>query len=236
METAHSINQKEENIMNKQSLLAAAIMATVSTGLVITAATPVIAAETQTQSAEKSADKTQADQDLIKVSEDARMTMRNVDGARIALFNGMPDKAQIYADAAVTRASAALNDADKYAMDTKASKKDGQKYLPFDAGLSVAEMLEPTKVKREHAASINRHLHSGVTRKNVEALKVEGVNVAITTDLLPIKTARSHIEDAARLIGKGKYYEANLALKAVEDSVVTEVFDSNAIPKDKSSS
>ena len=222
--------------MTKKSLTTAALLAVITTGLVATAFTPVIAAELQEKAAEKNMDKTKAGQDFIKVSEDALMTMRNVGGARLALFNGSPDKAQTYADAAVTRATATLKDADKYAVDIKESKKDGQKYVPFNTGVTVAETLEPGNEKHKHIAMANRHVHKGKTSKDKETLKVDGINVALTTELIPIQTAKTQIEDAARLIGEGKYYEANLALKAVEDSVVTEILDTNALQKNKAQS
>ncbi len=222
--------------MIKKKLTNAALLAVISTGLTATALTPVVAAELQHQAAEKTAEQKQADQNFIKVSEDAQMTMRNVGGARLALFNGSPDKAQIYADAAVTRAAATLKEADKFAVDTKASKKDGQKYVPFDSGLTIAETLKPGKEKPERNTMANRHPHEGVTKKDIESLKVEGVDVAVTADLLPIQKARTQIEEAAKLIGEGKYYEANLALKSVEDSVIIEVLDANAMQKNKASS
>lgn len=222
--------------MSRKILSTTALLAVITTGLAATALTPVIAAEAQEKATEKTVEQKQADQDFIKVSEDALMTMRNVGGARLAIFDGSPDKAQLYADAAVTRASATLEDADKYALDIKASKKDGEKYIPFNAGLSVAEALVPNKEKLEHVARANRHMHKGETRKAIETLKVGGINVALTTELLPIQTARAHIKDAARLIGEGNYYEANLALKAVEDSVITEILDTDAVQKDKDQS
>lgn len=222
--------------MKKKTLVAAALTAAISTGLVATAMSPVIAAELQAKANENAAEQTRADQDMIKVSEDAQVTMRNVVGARLAIFNGLPGKAQVYTDAAVTRANAALKDADKYALDIKASKNDGEKFLPFNAGLTVAEIFEPGKDKSNHTARANRHLQKGETKKTIETLKVDDVNVALSAELLPIQAAKTHIEDAAKLIEAGKYYDANLALKAVEDSVITEIIDAGALQQSKASS
>jgi hypothetical protein len=233
-DTASNLNQ--EIAMKKKTLIAAALTAAMSTGLVATAMSPVIAAELQAKAADNSTEQTKPDQDLINVSEDAQNTMRDVGVARLALFNGLPGKAQVYIDAAVTRSDAALRDADKYALDIKASKKDGEKYVPFDAGLTLAEILEPSKEKREHISRANEHLHKGETKKAMEELKVGEIDVALTTELLPIQAANKHIVDAARLIGEGKYYEANLALKAVQDSVVTEILDTNAVPENEAHS
>jgi hypothetical protein len=219
--------------MKKKTLIAAAMTAAISTGLVATAMAPAVAAELQAKADENTAEQTRADQDLIKVSEDALMTIRNVGSARLALFNGLPSKAQVYTDAAVTRAAATLKDADKYSLDIKTSKKDGERYVPFSTGLIVAETLEPDKEKHEHIALDNKHRHKVESQKAMEALKVDEIGMAVSTELLPVKTAKSYIEDAAKLIGEGKYYQANLSLKAVQDSVITEIIDTNTIPKNE---
>jgi NhaP-type Na+/H+ or K+/H+ antiporter len=228
-----AIKLTEEKIMNRKTLLSAALVTVISTGLVATAMAPAFAAAEQAKAAEKTSEQAAAEQDYIKVSEDALMAVRNVGGARLSIFDGSPDRAQVYADAAVTRVKAAIKDADKYALDIKMPKKDSEQYVPFNAGLSVSELLEPSKVKKENIAKANQHLHKGETRKAVEALKVGGIDVALTTELLPVQAAKVNIEDAARLIGDGKYYEANLDLKAVEDSVITEIYNTDSVPKVK---
>ena len=222
--------------MIKKELKTAALLAVITAGLAATALTPLVAAELQHQATDKTAEQMKAEQDSFKVSEDALMTMRNVGGARLAIFNGTPDRAQLYADAAVTRADATLKDADKYAVDIKASAKNGDKYVPFNTDLTVAETFKPTKENLEHISMANRHMQKGETKKAIETLKVNGIDVAMTAELLPVQSAKAHIDDAAKLIGEGKYYEANLALKAVENSVVTEMFDNSAMPKDSAHS
>jgi hypothetical protein len=222
--------------MIKKELKTAALLAVITAGLAATALTPLVAAELQHQTTDKTAEQMKAEQASFKVSEDALMTMRNVGGARLAIFNGTPDRAQLYADAAVTRADATLKDADKYAVDIKASAKNGDKYVPFNTDLTVAETFKPTKENLEHISMANRHMQKGETKKAIETLKVNGIDVAMTAELLPVQSAKTHIEDAAKLIGEGKYYEANLALKAVENSVVTEMFDTGAMPKDSAHS
>lgn len=218
--------------MINKNLTTIALLGAIATGIALTSVTPVVAAELQHKADAKTMELSQAQLDNIKVSEDALMTMRNVGGARLALFDGSPDRAQIYADAAVARATATLNDADKYAVDIKQAKIDGEKYIPFNSGLSVAESFVPNKDNIKSIAKANGQMHKGDTRKAMETLKVNGIDVALSTELLPIKTAKAQIENAANLIGEGKYYQANLILKNVENSVVTEVFNSYGTPMD----
>lgn len=222
--------------MSKKTILAAAVVAAISTGMIGSAMTQAFAADAQPKAEQESAAKKAAEEDLIKVSEDAAMTMRNLRGARLAIFNGTPEKAQAYADAAATRAEAALKDVDKYALDVKKPVKEGDAYVPFNASLAVAEGFVPTGAKMQHIAKANEHLHKGEAKKAMEVLKLGEIDVSLSTELVPLKFAKSHVDDAAKLIGEGKYYEANLALKAVDDAVVIETFSVDALPKAKSGS
>lgn len=222
--------------MIKKTILAAAVVAAISTGMVGSMMTPTFAADTQPKAAQEGVGQKKMEEGLIKVSEDAAMTMRDLRGARLAIFNGTPYKAQVYADAAAKRAEAALKEVESYALDIKKPQKDDDEYVPFNASLVVAESFVPDEAKTKDIAKANKHLHKGETKQAMEALKLGGVDVVLSTELVPLKWAKSHVDDAARLIGEGKYYEANLALKAVDDSVVIETYDVDTLPKTKSGS
>jgi hypothetical protein len=222
--------------MIKKQLLAAAIAATLSAGMIAYGTTPVFAAEdgpaTAGTSTKDQATNEAAEKDFVKVSEDALVSMRDLHGARLAIFNGQSERARTFVDAAVTRIRAAVEDADTYALDTKAPKADDS-YVPFDASLTVLHAFEPTAEKEKHIAKANEHLHKGEKREAVEALKLAEIDMAVTTSMIPVKFAKEHIDQAAKLIGERKYYEANLALKTVDDAVVVETFAIDALPKTK---
>jgi hypothetical protein len=242
--------------MTKKRILTSAIAAILSTGLIASGMTSVFAADdppasteapakgqatSETPAPEKSAGEAPAsekaaneaaEKELVKVSEDALMSMRNLHSARLAIFNGQPERAQTFVDAAVTRIAATAQDAEKYALETKAAKTD-DRYVPFNATLAVMDILEPSEAKAKHIAKANEHLHKGEKKEAIEVLKQGEIDVAITASLVPIKLAKAHIDQAAKLVGEGKYYEANLALKAVDDAVVVETFAIDAIPKAK---
>jgi hypothetical protein len=212
------------------------VVSALSVGIVASGVTRVFAADnppnsTEAPSKAQVTDET-AEKDFVKVSEDALMTMRNVRGARLAIFNGQPDKAETYVDAAVTRVEAAVKDADKYALDTKEPMTEDM-YVPFDAGLTVAESFVPSEEKMKHISQANEHLRKGEKKEAIEVLKLGDVDVAIAAKLIPVQLAKQRIDDAAKLVGEGKYYEANLALKSVEDAMVVETFAIDAVPKVK---
>ena len=87
-----------------------------------------------------------------------------------------------------------------------------------------------TAEKIKHITKVNEHLHKGEKKEAIEVLKLGEVDVTMEAELIPVKFAKQHIDDAAKLIGEGKYYEANLALKSVEDAIVVETFAIDAIP------
>lgn len=222
--------------MNKRHLLAVAMAAVLTTGMIGAVTTSVYAAEdkpaTTEAPAEEKAMNEEENKDFVKVSEDATTSMRDLHGARLAIFNGEPEKALTFVDAAVTRIGAAVKDADRYALDTKAPKADDA-YVPFDANLTVLNTFEPTPENAEHIAKANAHLHKGESKEAVKALKLAEIDVAVTTSLVPVKFAEEYIDQASKFIAEHKYYEANLALKAVDDAVIIETYAIDAVPPTK---
>lgn len=211
--------------MNRKSILSMAIVATFTTGLLAAGAPLASAAEKSpaTTKSTKQVETTQ-DKDAIKVSEDAAITMRNVHRARIALFDGQPQAAQTLVDAAVTRVKATMKDANKYAVDIKdkTKAKAGDTYVPFGTLFSLDEGFIPTNGKSKHIAKVGPHPRKGEKQNSQDSLELAGVGVDFTTQLVPVKLAEQHIQAASKLVNDGKYYQANLALKAVEDAVVME--------------
>ncbi|MGE5152615.1 MAG: YfdX family protein [Bdellovibrio bacteriovorus] len=220
--------------MSKTRILAATVAAALSSGLFAAGAMPLFAAEAKPMATEapaaKKAEDAKARDDLIKVSEDAASSIRDLHSARLAIFDGEPERAQTYTDAAATRIAATVKEEDKYALDIKAEKAD-DRYVPFDANLMVTDTYVPSEENAKHVAKANEHLKKGETKKAIEALKLGNIDVAVATSLFPVNFAKEHIDEAAKLIGEGKYYEANLALKAVDDSIVTDTFAIDAVPK-----
>lgn len=236
--------------MFKRRLLPATIAAILTTGIAAAGITPVFAmghadaknAANNTQITDKNATKNKdtketakekkTDDDLVKVSQDALISLRDLRSARFAIFNGDPDEAQTYVDAAKTRIDVANSEAKKYALDIKAPKKEDL-YVPFDASLTVLDTYQPNDKKAKQIAKANKHLSKGEQKKALDTLKLSDINVAVSTGLLPVKFARTSIDKASDLVRQGKYYEANLALKEVDDAVVIHTFDVDHLPKAK---
>lgn len=235
----------------KKKTLAAVIAATLSAGMITSGISTVFASEDgSANAAQEQAIK--ADKDLIKVSRDAFLSMRNLHNARLAIFNGQPGQATTFVDAAVTRIGAAADEAQKYAVDIKAPK-DEDLYVPFEGNYTVLDSLKPVEnakaepdgKKTENVAKAENHAKPEPMAKAdepqkqddsasaAEQLKLSEVDIAVSTGLIPVNFAKAHIERASKLVGEGKFYEANLELKAVEDAMLVQTVTLDETPKAK---
>jgi hypothetical protein len=167
---------------------------------------------------------------LVKVSKDGFVAMRAVRDARVAIFDGRPDEAK----SLVADAETALADAEKNAPEytVKAEFKQGDKatteersgkvdWVPFDANLALVDNFVMTPEKRGHIQKANEHIAAGDTKKAVDELKQGEVDINFVTYLMPLQATKRYVDQANTLLADGKYYEANLALKAAEDGTIT---------------
>ena len=229
--------------MKKKKLLSTTIATILATGVIATGAGPSFAmAQTPTaQAASKDRTTTnktdpktkKAEQDLVKVSQDALLSMRDIHNARLAIFDGNTDQAQTYVDAAKTRIDIAENEANKYALDVKAPKADDS-YVPYDTTLTVMDSFEPQGTRARHMpTAAQKHHHHSKQQKGEDTLKLSETDVVLSTNMIPVDFAKQHINEASSLVKEGKYYDANLALKAVDDSVFIQSYALENVPKVK---
>ena len=230
--------------MNRKQLLAAAVASILATGMVATnissafamsdTPTAKAASKTQTTSDKTNPQSKKAEQDLVKVSQDALLSMRDLHNARWAIFNGNTDQAQTFVDAARTRIGIADKEAEKYALDVKAPKADDS-YVPYDAEMTVMDDYQPQSSKINHIATVSKSKHQSENNKGDENLKLKETDVVLSTGMIPVDFAKEHINQASSLIKAGKYYQANLALKAVDDAVFVQTYALEDVPKLKGS-
>jgi hypothetical protein len=173
------------------------------------------------------------ERDSIKVSDDAFKVLRDVHAARLEIFDGLLDAAKKDVAAAVADVAATDKVAAQYAVDVKKPTKEGDMYVPFDVQLAVSDSFVASPEKNKHIAEANEHLKKGNRKEAISALKLADIDVVYSAALIPVKLSQQRIKDASRLIEEGKYYEANLALKAVEDSVLFDTFGVDEVPTAK---
>ncbi len=113
---------------------------------------------------------------------------------------------------------------------TQKKADDSDAYIPFDTSMALAEGFVPDEAKKAALIKANEHLAKGEKAHAVDALKLANIDVSVSAALIPAASSLKHVDDAVKLLSEKKYYEANLALKAVEDSVLVETYDINTLP------
>lgn len=202
----------------------------------VTTAAPAQPAATQPSASSVSKDavakvsETAKDDAIIKTVDDAYKAMREIQAARLAIFNGSTDDASKLVDEAQVSMKAAQDQAKAYEIKTAKQANEGDAYIPFDTSLTLAEGFKPTTEKQAAIDKANEHLSKGHHKEAVEVLKAGNIDVVASAALIPANASLSHINDAVSLMKDKKFYEANLALKAVQDSVIVDSYGTDAIP------
>lgn len=166
----------------------------------------------------------------VETVDSAFTAMREIRAARLAIFDGSGPGATALVEDAQAKLADARADLEKIHQG-KSTEQAGDGLVPFD--LSMA-MTEDYSAKPEKAAAVreaNGHLRRGDRAKAVETLRLADLNIETAAALLPLQAASGHLDQAAKMLANGQYYEANLQLKAIEDSVVVRIFDAEGKPK-----
>jgi hypothetical protein len=197
------------------------------------AASPLVmlnnaSASTTTPAAEVTIDS--RDQAIIKTVDEAMQGLRQIHAARLAIFNGDTDVALKHVTAAevdFTAIEQAIN-THQVAPTTPNNKADA--YIPFDMTVGLAEGFVPSEEMTGKLREAGQQFEQGNHKRAIEVLRLANIDVTVSASLLPAKATLAHVKDAIKLIDAKKYYEANLALKALEDSVVFESYSADTVP------
>jgi hypothetical protein len=195
-----------------------AIAALASTALAGVVFGPTLAAAaTEQAAAAASSAKNPLD---IKLSEDGYRAMRDIRAARISIFNGNPGEATTYVDKAETALGKAK--ADEKRLVAKEGDNAETKYVPVDGQIVVADDYVASPEKAKHIAAGNAHLQKGKTKEALEELRLAAVDIGFSRVLMPLPSTAADVRSAASLLRDGKFYEANMALKAAEDGMTVD--------------
>lgn len=184
-------------------------------------------AENSTQSAKATAE----DKAMIKTMDEAFKVMREVRAARLTIFNGETGDAIRLVKEAQADMRIVQSGAQTHSLPTHKSSSSGDSYIPFDSSIALVEGFKATPEKQAALSKANSHLAKGEQKKAITVLKETNVDVTFSAALIPVKASISHLNDAANLLEQNKFYEANLALKALEDSVIVDSYGVDEIPE-----
>lgn len=238
----------------RKSMAAALVLTTILGG------TALAAEQVAHQNAmQVSPDQKAVDKDVGKLSKDGAQAFRDLQLTRLAIFEANPAQAKDLigqaqaalakaktddavfnkaeadlktgADAAQPKATSAAAKADTKAGSAKAGSTEQVAWLPVDAQLTLGDDFVATPEKASAVTDANKSLAKGDQKGALEKLKLAHVDVNFTMALLPLEKTTTDVNQAATLIGQGKYYEANAVLKSAQDGMRFDVIDAITLPQ-----
>lgn len=178
---------------------------------------------------------------IMRYSEDGGRAIREIGAARVAIFNGdtkLASELIIRAKASVAKAE---QEAPTFKVQTEESGKAGAAnetvkapMVPVDGDLVLAEDFVPTPDKRARIEKANEHFKNGNAKDALEELRLGDIAVMYTRAWMPLAAAAKHLDQAVKYMDAQKYYEANLSLKAIGDSITVDSVAINEAVKSKS--
>jgi len=229
---------------DRKSIAAALVLTTILGG-------SAVAAEQAAQP--MSTSQATVDKDVGKLSKDGAQAFRDLQLTRLAIFEANPTQAKDMVakaqaafakaktdDALFTKAEADLKTPTDLAghkgmtqpatTEAKPASTDQVAWVPVDAQLTLGDDFVATPEKASAVTEANKNLAQGDQKGAIEKLKLAHVDVNFTMAVLPLDKTIADVNQAATLIGQGKYYEANAALKSAQDGMRFDVIDAVALP------
>jgi hypothetical protein len=206
------------------SMIAASPLAMLSNAAAAT--TPTVAQETVDT----------RDQAILKTVDEAIQGLRQVHAARLAIFNGQTDVALKHVTAAEQEFTAVQKASGTHEITATSATGEAGAYVPFDMSIGLAEGFVPSEEMAGSLREASQLFEQGNHRNAVEVLRLANIDITVSAGLVPAKSSLAQIQGAIKLLDEKKYHEANLALKALEDSVVFESYSADTIPAQGSKS
>ncbi len=183
-------------------------------------------------------------QAIMRFSQSGNNAIREIAAARVAIFIGDPKLALDTITKAKASVAEAELEAPTFTVKTTASaegKDLGTKSVtekvdtvPVDGRLVVADDFVPTPEKQARINKANEHFKNGKQKEALEELRLGEVEIMYNRIWMPLASTSKHIEQAIKLMNDQKYYEANLALKAIDDSLTVDSVSVTDLPEKKS--
>jgi hypothetical protein len=179
-----------------------------------------------------SAPTAKATKDLRKLSEQGSKAFDQIGQARVALFDGKPEAAAKLVkeaqqslklakkdDTAFLKAESEMKGPAEEAAAAKAAAAAPVQWLPVAGDVSIAEDLTKVPAKIDAVNKANKQMKNGDRDGAMETLRVADVKIQFTLAAVPLQKTIADVDTADGLLTARQYYEANLALKKVQDSV-----------------
>lgn len=169
---------------------------------------------------------------LPAISQQGQQAFMDVVAARQDLFEAHVDQAKQQLAAAESALQTAQTDKTAYLksardlrgqdgklMQVSAQDAKATSWLPIWSGMALRDDYVATPAKNQAVAQANEKIQQGDTKAAGEILKVAGVDVDYSTAVLPAQETLDLVHRANRELGHEQYWQANLTLKQVQNSL-----------------
>lgn len=168
---------------------------------------------------------------MLTTADEALTALTRAHAARLALFDNDVDTAK----ARLSEARAAFDAAEKRLNDLTIGDTedpvDPTAFLPFDMSMALTDHFVATEANKQALEKAYGLIQTGSPDDAVELLRLASIDVNVSAAMLPVVSASDALQRAQTSLDQGDYYQANLALKALEDSVIVRSFSIDAIPQ-----
>jgi TolA-binding protein len=168
---------------------------------------------------------------MLQTADEPLTAVTRAHAARLALFENDIEAAK----GRLAEARAEFLDAEKKFNDLTIGDTEepesAERFLPFDMSMALTETFQATPENTQALEKAYGMMQTGSQDEAIEVLRMASIDVNVSAAMLPIAEVTTQLQNAQNFIDEGKYYDANLALKAVEDSVVVRSFSIDAIPQ-----
>jgi hypothetical protein len=163
-------------------------------------------------------------QQFNKISQDGYSAMRAIRAARMAIFKGQPDMANVLLAKAQEDLRAAAADATTWESENGEDTPQSTRidWIPIDGWVALGETYVAPPAKQEHVKKANQYFKNGQGKMAIDELRLGEIDVNFTCVMMPLDQTMKCVAEAARFADEHKYYEANLALKEAEDGLVVD--------------
>ena len=172
----------------------------------------------------------QTQKEMLKTADEALTAITGAHAARMALFDNDIEAAKTQLSQAHSQFLNAEKDASTLSVADTENPSAEAKYLPFDMSMALTEDFKPTDQNKEVLKNASELMQSGKQDNAAEVLRAADIEVNVSAAMLPVSATGASFDQAQKLVDEGKYFEANLALKSIEDSVIVRNFSIDAIP------
>ena len=205
--------------MKKRTMAGAAALAAILAGA------PAFAADAVSPAQQS------ADHDFGKLSKDGTKAFREIRDARVEIFEGDVASAKKDIAEASTEMQTATTDNtafDKAESDIKtpsgmtktaSASTTPVTWLPVGGAMTLDEDYVAKPDKSKSVDKADAQLKAGDHKAALDTLKLADVDVNFVAELAPLKATVDGVAKAQQLADAGHYFQANQALKAVEDGV-----------------